>query len=670
MARKRKLSVLEAVDNLSSLADLDVEKKNETAWLDPKQSKENEERIKQTYQTLNDYLRHLYKRKQSELKTVETQRGIQAMMELAGEAADKVSKYTDIFKAKVEREEAIPEYQQLQQFYLSKIVTRLKEKEKPEDWEAETAAIEETKELGIERQALKDLEAVRRDSEYELFYIHKEDGMPYFNQNVLRHIRLVGQFDETIVPTEIENTLARMDIVLDRDLHVSAKEILEAVSVSLEEFYRQAMKFKGMEWIGTMLKCLMGLMLAANPKNLIHNTTGKHCTDYFKDFQVYLRASLMSDEYKRFLALEEKEAFFQTAIKLLHDLCGSLFFRIGARLDALSNIFRLAEIKEYPTLWGKIIGFDEALRSALRQLPNGPLLKILEAFRTDQEEEGFDPLLQGNPPAQRFALSSGGLDVTFLYLPCPTHQEFIDKAVPVEEFRGYLRDLKNRKHLLFDLQDLTSWKEHSRSESIEKMQKEVHNLVVYTIAKNTEFYHQSADYAELNDAKQFLKQLQEQVASGEQCGFHFPSPLPSEALIDFVYEHFFAGKDTLTRKERLDFIEIFYLFLTLKIIEKERPDCASFSCKDGIDTGAAANGSFFAFASILSSVEIKRDFLIFCLYAPALMVRHRAIDSHRVTRMVSALEHFESEMKKSGSRILKKCAQLFSEIEISKIVLS
>jgi hypothetical protein len=178
MAKKKRgrITVLEAVDNLSHLADLDVEKKEETEWTDPAKLQENQDAIRETFRTLTAYLQHLYQKERDELGYPQMQKGIQAMMQLAGEAVEKVGKYTKLFKGTHAQEGAIPEFKQLQQFYLSKVFSKVKQEKGKESWEEEG-----TENLEEERKALKDLEAVQQDDEYELFFIAQEDGTPFFH---------------------------------------------------------------------------------------------------------------------------------------------------------------------------------------------------------------------------------------------------------------------------------------------------------------------------------------------------------------------------------------------------------------------------------------------------------------------------------------------------------
>jgi hypothetical protein len=166
--------------------------------------------------------------------------------------------------------------------------------------------------------------------------------------------------------------------------------------------------------------------------------------------------------------------------------------------------------------------------------------------------------------------------------------------------------------------------------------------------------------------------------SGEQCGFHLPSQFQNEKVIDpiiaLVREQFYEGKATLSRKERLDFIEIFYFFLILRILDKEQPDSASFTCKDAVDTGAAQSAAFYGFARMLSKDapwnNEDKNFFLFSLYAPSLLVRHRAIDSQRFLRTISAFSQFESALKGRRDKVLKACANLFPDFPVQKIKVS
>ena len=664
--KKKQLTVLEAANNLSNLAELDV-------LADEQKNTFTQEKIKETFEAMGGYLQHLYQKERSQLRDLNVQIGIQAIMQLAGEAAIKIRECTEIFKGTTKEEEEIPEYQKLKQFYLSKIVTKLKSEEETPHREEILA---HTQEITLEKQAIKDLESVRHDKDYELFYMHKEDGLPFFNENLERHIHLLGRFDHSL---NTEGLFKKMDVALDRDYHVSAQEILQKIEPSLESFYKEALKYKSNSLIGSLSKALMALMLAANPKNLIHNTEGKSCLDYFIDFQRYLRDAFSSDEYFQLLYVElpKESPFFIKAKKLAHTLCTHLFLRLGAvheSIDLVKALFKNEPIK-FSSFFATLSGIDEAIRSELSQFPSGPLLQILEEL--DKKKEAFDPILQKNAPFQFFSISSEAIHTTFIHLPCPTKQDIIDKATLVPEFLGYLHGLDERKHLLVNMQDLTSWKDHARSLALETLSKDgkfENKFLLVTFPKDTDFYHQQNEYKDLHESSSFKTVFKEQIASGKQCGFYIPSSFDISPWIDFIHENFYQNKQELSLKERQDFIEIFYFFSLLLIIEKTSPDIVSFTSKDGIDIGSCSTASFFGFAKILSNnsswTEEEKEFFLFSFYKSAALVRHRAPHSERVARSLSALEHFEGVFKSQRDQILKACAQAFPDLPLHKFLIN
>src|SRR5207249_4042124 len=108
-----------------------------------------------------------------------------------------------------------------------------------------------------------------------------------------------------------------------------------------------------------------------------------------------------------------------------------------------------------------------------------------------------------------------------------------------------------------------------------------------------------APYNTENVAETFIKQFYDQLID-ENCGYFFPVAIKKPLVRDFikpalqaVHRLFFSSKNVLTRDERLDFIEIFYLFLELKIIELSKPDLVGLCCKDGLDITLSAASVLF-----------------------------------------------------------------------------
>lgn len=706
------LSVMEAVDNLSALAELDqslsisqekqqalteeqvAEKMQTLSWHDPEYFAYNRERVKETFRALLKYLKDLHEKDLGQLREIQTQQGIQAMMLLASEAVQKIDHFTEIFKTEVESVAELKEFKELQHFYLTKVVQRFQNLlEIPEKWQEEWGSgTEEEKDQGITR-----MEGVRRDQEYELFFLQREDGRPYFNRSVLRHMELLDRLDGMLRDPKKEDLFLRIAMIHDRDTHLTAKEILHVGSVYIDEFFKEAMKFKQIGFVRALTKAVMALMLAANARNLMQNTTLKSTHKYFEDFHFYLRSALLSAEYQRFLthppALSER--FLHSVMNLCHLLCSAFFLRSGLKSDMIAFIRMLIEkgsggttvekeTKGPTAFWNTLLDEDYNIRTFLKRYPNGPLLKTLAVFKEEKEMRGFDPLALQNFPRQLYTVIGNEHHITCLRLPSPTRQKEIEKADIADEFYGFLRALgsqkRNQRHLLINLQDRTSWLEHARCTALEKIEKKTefsNAFTTITLPRDTDFYLQAGDYLELNDAKAFISALKEQIKGGELCGFHFPVEASFiNWAAEAVHTLFFASKEVLSHKNRLDFIEILYLLLILKAIDHVKPDTISFTCKDGVDTGAALSAELYAFLKVMNSSshwsKEEKEFFQWMLYEPALSVRERAIDERRLARMVSALSLISGELEAHPREITTALSKLyrssfFSNVKVQEI---
>ena len=717
MAKKKakkdqEMSIMDAVDNLSGMAELDVAapkegeavgvKKNlhKLKELEEEEKEETLSTVKGTFKTIHKYLEHVYSKDKEQLKDRDMQRGIKAIMVLADEAADKLDKCTSLFKHtyKEGKVSEIKEYKDLRSFYSKKILKRFEEVLASEAaWQEEWAT--EDEKIDIERQGLKDLEMVKRDKEYELFYIRKDDGKPFFNRNLLRHIKLVSDFDEVIMGFEGEDPLLRINILLDHEAQVVAEEIRDIAKKELGDFYADAFHHKEIQIVGDMIKMTMSLMLACNPQNLNENTMGKVCTRYLKDFHRFLREILVSPDYLRLInhAVEETDQLSRSLVNLVHAFSFAFFCHRGKKqemLDFMNDLLKRSNDGELPirkekidtdVFLSEIFDLHDSITEMLKKYPSGPLFKTLDIFQERNEREGFDPIGQGNPPYYLYTFSSSDFDSKCLKIPCPTLHAHINKAEVIDEFRGFLRHFETKKglerHLHINLQDRSSWEEHARCQALEKLQNQAEfseQLILVTFPKKSDFYFQTEDYLKVDTAKDFLKLLEEQVKSGEECGFFFSKYLPKKELHDFlkkilpiIHTHFFKKKAKLERKERLDFIEIFYQFFTLKILELARPDTFTFSCKDGVDVGATASATFFALVKLLGKEDKwsqeEQDHLYWILCGPALTVRERLVDYQRFSRMASSLSILTQAFSKDHDKIIKAIQPLYGAKLFQKI---
>ncbi len=497
---KEELSVMEAVDILSNMSevdlktpiDLDSEEEEvslEINWRDPRHALRNEGAIKETFRVLHRYLQNIVRKDRQILNDPQTMKGIQAIILLAHEAVQKMDKFAALSPQRYKPISKLKEYTDLRKYYKQHILGQSNiPKEIPEEWEFDLE--EELGSVETEMQGFKDLEAVRKDQGYELFFIKNEEGRPYFSKNLIRHIRLLGNFDELISKAEGEDPLLQLRELLDHELFEGARELFRQVAPLLDEFYKGGMQHKDRPYEGNIIKAVMALRMAASPVHLIENQSFKSCIEYFSDFHRFLRAALNSPRYQEWLTGDiEEDQQMHSLLTLTHALCAFFFMRIEPRKEALKLIDQMIkrgdELRGPRTkpeadekklqLWTDLNDDDESLRYLTRHYPNGPLMRTLDMFREEEEYEGYDPLMHENFPSQLFSFSQKKFHVTVLRIPAPVKQTTIQEVQIVPEFTGFLRylrdELKPDRHLLINLQDRTSWKEFARCKALEDLSK-------------------------------------------------------------------------------------------------------------------------------------------------------------------------------------------------------
>jgi hypothetical protein len=232
------------------------------------------------------------------------------------------------------------------------------------------------------------------------------------------------------------------------------------------------------------------------------------------------------------------------------------------------------------------------------------------------------------------------------------------------EFEGYLRFLRPRKQLIFDFQTPKSWKDEARCRALDELSKRPEYeslLVVVPLSKSDEVYTQTGEELTNDEAHALIDLLAHRLPGYDLKG-----------LSAFVHDQFFQKKQLLTREERLNFVEIFDFFAELKMIELEKPDAVSFTCKDGVDISPTSAAFFFAALKLLTEPATFDDtfnHFLSILYSPALLIRHRAPDPKRVHRMIMALTHFANTVQDGHVResLLAKCALFFPELILHRI---
>lgn len=712
----RQLSIMEAVEALEAFADLDFEKDVRSSseqeiiehnnyvtaksvkWIGEESPDKTVKFVKGTFRTVLDYLREFYDIHKGEREDPKVTEGVKTIMVLVGEAAKKLDQYTTLFeKTNEHAAQELKEYKTLQQFYLTRIARKIDDgilgkwilalAQGPAEQKRDKETVLKGKMPFSATHIFMDLEGVKKDSDYELFFVRKEDGSRFYNPRLIRNIKLVCDFGERLQEKFQKDPLEDIASWQDHAVHIGAKSILLSMGPTLDRFYKVTQKAARGEMVEELNKALFALFLASNPRNLARNIPVKNCSGYFRDFLVFFRRAFNSREYQRFLLYPPKKSakLAQCLLETVHQLSCGLFTTIHGFSDLIPPFEKLlqqgieAHSKEHEhaaeasqKYWSNIASHWHALKKIVKHHFQGPLGRVLEVLDSGGFH-AFDSIGMLNLPSQMYSIYFNEHKTTNIRLPSPTSQEFVHRADVLNEFKGMLlryQDGKlHRRHLLINLQDRTSWKEHSRSTALENLQNHhefAPSLAVVTLTKDTEFYHQTGPYQKERHADVFIENFLEHLGE-ESCGFYFSEELkakliPSfiDSLIASVHKIFFNHRNVLTVDERCDFIEIVYLFLQLKLLDLLEPETFSFTCKDGVDTGTCASIALYTFLKVMNNVsctEEELENIDLMLNMPALLVRERVPLEDQLERLVKVLKRIESVKEDIGVEMFSQSIQ-------------
>ncbi len=706
------LNVVEAIETLTSIADLEIDgpiaiaEKHEIElqelpiiyrtvhWLHRKNAEKVMVVVRDTFRVILNYLKYFYKREYGKLVQHQSVEGIKTIMVLVGEAAKKVDKYNRLFVGA--QRASVPytsikdtkEFRELVYFYQKKIAPIAVHESLtkwmhmiPQQVVKEASQEQQVSPVDMEHLFI-DLDGVKKDSEYELFLIRKEDGSRFFNPRLLRNIKLVCNFDEYFgqqAQVSANQVSANIELQVCKDLscQLFARSILRHCWSLIDQFMKNGHKLRHNDLAMLVYNSLLALMLAAN-RGASHIEIIKSSGRYFYDFQKFLRMALASADYQRIVAYPPKDhdALSFKIIELVQSLCRQLFssfyisqegqnFINGLIIRGKEDMITQEAFTETagPTISTKMGIDQEALTQAMRPYNHVPLISTLGVLH-EGDITGFDPWMLQNLPVCLFDLYPKGKKVSVLRMAAPCTQEYIHKAAVSEEFKAYLRDMRanfpEHKHLLFNLQDRTQWKDFARCHALEEIQKKEEffkNLAVVSLTKESTFYHQIGEYEEVNQSDLFIEHLLEHVQS-ENSGYFYPAEIKEKLFHGFTQELaagilqlFFGGKNVLSRTNRMDFIELFYLFMQLKIVEWLQPTSISFSCKDAIDIGMPASCELFLALKVLNGRPLsaeEEEYLKLFLHGPAIFYRGRALFADRFNRLQGMIHVIEQQIEDKG----------------------
>lgn len=672
------LTLDDAVETLSHLAQLpsvaDEEEGEQSQGLALQQLSETSDRsiqiIKNSFRVVLQYLKNFYHERASYMPDEEDLFKTRSIMVLVGEAAKRVDRELQrLYGAHAESVTSWSEYRKLQEFYRQRISQHIDENMLGK-WILQLGAFDTSQALEKKPRAKKrrfiDLESVKNDTEYELFFMRQEDGSRYHNPRLLRALRLVCDFGDYFGATHPDDKLQYITQWRDHFYQHAAQHTLHSAKGAISRYLREAARLKDRELVHEMNQAIMALLLAASPLHrkktepLDEDMPNKQCMDYFIDFQNFLRTAIHSYDYQKMLTYPPKASQKpQVAMLQLVQRIAFALYLDPAHYQSLSVVLsgviqRNEDLDGTEDWWKELPQEYSRLNKELKSHPNFPLEKLLKGLEDGTFEE-FDPWMQANIPGAWYTLAIDEERMRNIRMACPTHQAYIQKAAISEEYKEALHAViaaspAHKGHLIIDLQDRTSWNEHARCKALEDLSQKTpfsKALTVVGFATHTDFYHQRAHYANMHDAKTFFEQFATELQA-EGSGFYFPADVKKvlfanflPQLFDTVHRLFCGGRNTLRRETRLAAIDIVYLFLTLRLLDALSPDTFSLVCKDGVDLSSSWSARLFIFLKILQNSKESAgdiDFLQLLLFGPPFLTRERLMLPSYFERTVGLIQ--------------------------------
>lgn len=270
-----------------------------------------------------------------------------------------------------------------------------------------------------------------------------------------------------------------------------------------------------------------------------------------------------------------------------------------------------------------------------------------------EETRLYDPRYLGDVPSVVFMHSSlkNQKQIKMIRTPVITkdvkrRSHSLGRAEVVNEFIGFLDSYKRqgKKHLYINLMQRIG-SEGVRSKAVEELETNYQSqFAVVTLSKDCDFYWQRGVHS--CDANIFRQRFI-QALFAENGHYRWPSFLMKDPkwhlecgkILERIHTNYFNSRDQLQLNERLDFIEIAYLYIIEALFERIEPDSCNVSCKSCIDRGAAVLAELYALkqGKNLSNLSHQTHLTTLTL-APALLAQNRVMQQSRMNRYKSAME--------------------------------
>lgn len=191
--------------------------------------------------------------------------------------------------------------------------------------------------------------------------------------------------------------------------------------------------------------------------------------------------------------------------------------------------------------------------------------------------------------------------------------------------------------------------EGSLTQALEQLETQIPNLYVVTLDKNSSFYWQDEQtYPGALESETFKTIFLENMCASNG-DFFWSRHLDLVAwqkelhhILDDVHQTYFHHQLELDHLERQDFIELTYLAILDRLVEKWHPASMNITCKQGVDRGPSLVALW-----MLRKNQLKHEEIATLLLTPPLMIRNRASHASRIQRFVSAAKRFPESSEKA-----------------------
>lgn len=683
------VNIAHAIETLSKIADLGLEEQNvlpnwsegvdvsishpilisAMGWLHQQNREKIIKIVQEDFKIILDYLKKFDKLGEGILVDPKTLEGMQSIMLLVMEAADKLDGYTqrqaeqgiEIAQPSVKESK---EYKELLQFYKFKVAPiASNEKMIQRVFALPIAELLQASlgkglrgQLAVDHHII-DLDLIRKDQEYELLFLKREDGSRFFNPKLLRSLKLICHFEESSFMPKQAEFFRDITIWNEAQLRMFVKTWTQSVYGAIDNFLTQGKQAVDFQPVALAYKMIYALLLANASSHVIPMQSLKGVKEYLRDFHLFLHDLLRLPEVIQLCHQPpvQEDCWEYALVQLIAEISWAVYMlgRISRDLGGfISSLLHSIKLKEFEISFDKELLFSSKLRGqyarfehACREFSSEPIAKTL---RLMEEIDCFDPFLFNNYPFKALELSTKHLNVPVIRLPFPVCQEFIGKAPIHEEFKEFLRVFKSkhpgRRCMIVNLQDGHSWQELARCNALNDLavKPEFKNVLsIVSLNRGLEDYLNVSSM----DSETFSRKLSEFAQFSDDLTNQIDLKSWIQKVFGPIYEEHIP-----------EHLELYQFALLLDAITKVQPAAIFITCKDGLDSSLSFLVSFYIVLKSFRNRKIseaEEQYINLLLFAPLLLQRGRALHHQRFNRLAS-LTHFLENARQEGDGCLER----------------